>query len=180
VVDYMSLEEQVDKDFERARRRAIMGRLAARLRGDRRRNGLLPFDEVRRAAGAENRTYRGGRLVEVSKIVGSVGRHAEFDANFMPTKASATRWKGVDRAFQRGVDLPPVSLYRIGDLYFVHDGNHRVSVARYHGVEWVDAEVTEFRPWPAVVLEASQAEPSRAGPLTLPPSSSSPSTAPVT
>lgn len=171
----MSLEEQVDKDFERARRRAFMGRLVARLRGDRMRDGLVPFDEVRRAGGAENRTYRGGRLIEVSKIVGSVGRHAEFDANFMPTKANSDRWKRVDRAFQRSVDLPPVSLYRIGDLYFVHDGNHRVSVARYHGVEWVDAEVTEFRPWPVAVSESS-----RAGPLTLPPSAHSPSTAPVT
>jgi hypothetical protein len=54
------------------------------------------------------------------------------------------RWKRIDRAFHRGEELPPVSLYKIGDSYFVADGNHRVSVARYHGVEWIDAEVTEF------------------------------------
>jgi hypothetical protein len=55
------------------------------------------------------------------------------------------RWKRIDRAFHRGEELPPVSLYKIGDSYFVADGNHRVSVVRYHGVEWIDAEVTEFR-----------------------------------
>jgi hypothetical protein len=147
MVDYMSLEEQVDKDFERARRRAFLGRMMARLRGDPRGGCMVSFDEVRRAARAENRIHRGLRMVEVSKIVGSVGRYAEFDGRFMPTKASPFKWKRVDRAFRQGVDLSPVSLYRIGDSYFVHDGNHRVSVARYHGVEWMDAEVTELRPW---------------------------------
>ena len=54
------------------------------------------------------------------------------------------RWKRIDRAFHRGEELPPVSLYKVGGLYFVLDGHHRVSVARYHGVEWIDAYVTEF------------------------------------
>jgi hypothetical protein len=164
--DYMSLEEQVDKDFERARRRAFVARVMARLRRDPRESGMVAFDEVRRAARADNRFYRGSKIVEVSKIVGSVGRHKEFDGRFMPTKASAFKWKRVDRAFRRGVDLPPVSLYQIGDKYFVHDGNHRVSVARYHGVEWMDAEVTEFRPWLVSDTEASsRASSSRAEPL---------------
>ena len=65
---------------------------------------------------------------------------------FMPLRASAAeKWKRVDLAFHRGVDLPPVILYRLGDEYFVLDGNHRVSVARYHGLPAVEAEVTEFR-----------------------------------
>jgi hypothetical protein len=54
------------------------------------------------------------------------------------------RWKRIDRAFWRGEELPPVSLYKVGGFYFVLDGHHRVSVARYHGVEWIDAHVTEF------------------------------------
>jgi hypothetical protein len=57
----------------------------------------------------------------------------------------AERWKHVDRAFHRGEQLPPVSLYKVGGFYFVLEGPHRVSVAHYHGVEWIDAEVTEFR-----------------------------------
>ncbi len=64
----------------------------------------------------------------------------------MPAKASVEeRWKRLDRAFHRGEELPPVSLYKVGGFYFVLDGHHRVSVARYHSVEWIDAEVTEFR-----------------------------------
>jgi hypothetical protein len=148
VIGYMSLEEQVDKDFLRARHRAFFRRLAARVRGDRgRRSGLLAFDEARRTLGADNRLYLGRRVVEVSKIVGSVDRHRQFDRTFMPIKASmADRWKRVDRAFHRGVELPPVRLYKLGEIYFVEDGNHRVSVARFQGVEWIDAEVVEFHP----------------------------------
>ncbi|HET7479937.1 MAG TPA: hypothetical protein VFJ72_10540 [Rubrobacteraceae bacterium] len=148
MVGYMSLEEQVDRDFERARRRSLVAWIRARLRGDVAREGIMLFDESRRSARADNRVYLGRRVVEVSRIVGSVGRHREFDRDFMPTSASAERWKRVDRAFQSGVDLAPVSLYQIGGDYYVHDGNHRVSVAHYHGVEWIDAEVTRFRGQP--------------------------------
>ena len=81
----------------------------------------------------------------MSKIVGSVGRHREFDHGFMPVKARlGAKWMWVDRAFHRGEELPPVILYKIGDSYFVDDGNHRVSVAHCQDVEWIDAEVTEF------------------------------------
>lgn len=83
-------------------------------------------------------------------IVGSVGRCSEFDATFLPvSRRVRERWERIDRGFRRGDELPPVSLYRIDGSYFVLDGNHRVSVTRYHGVEWLDAEVTEFRSrWP--------------------------------
>jgi hypothetical protein len=147
VIGYMSLEEQVDKDFLRARHRAFFGRIAARVRGNTGWGELLAFDEARRVLRADNRSYLGRGVVEVSKIVGSVDRHREFDRGFMPAKASMVeRWKRVDRAFQSGVELPSVRLYKLGDAYFVEDGNHRVSVARYHGVEWIEAEVTEFHP----------------------------------
>ena len=74
-----------------------------------------------------------------------MGRYQHFDRNFMPKKTSLqSKWKRVDRAFVRGEELPPVSLYKIGDSYFVEDGNHRVSVARYQGVEMIDAEVVEL------------------------------------
>src|ERR687897_2514224 len=150
----MMVEGYVDADFDRARRRAFIGGLKARFVGDRDR--LLSFDEVRKARGVNNRFYLGRKVVEVSKIVGSVGRHGEFDGNFMPVKASlGYRWKRVDRALRRGEELPAVSLYKIGDAYFVADGNHRVSVARYQGVEMIDAEVTEFRTRSSVGLEVS-------------------------
>jgi hypothetical protein len=142
----MSIEVQAEADFSRAWRRAFFGRVAARLR--RECNRLLAFDEVvRKGRLAHNRRGLGLRDVEVSKIVGSVGRHEAFDRGFMPTQASlAERWKRVDRAFHRGLDLPPVRLYKIGDSYFVEDGNHRVSVARYQGIETMEADVTEYTP----------------------------------
>lgn len=87
----------------------------------------------------------GTRVVRVADVVGSVGRCSEFDRAFLPARRSTgERWKHVDKAFRQAEVFPPVSLYEIGDAYFVLDGNHRVSVARFHGVEWIDAEVTRF------------------------------------
>jgi hypothetical protein len=103
-------------------------------------------ENLRRSVPASGATYRGRRTVEVSKIVGSVGKHEHFDPNFMPlSKASAEKWKRINRAFRLGPELPAVSLLQLGGDYFVSDGNHRVSVARFHGAEWIDAEVTETR-----------------------------------
>jgi hypothetical protein len=146
MVGYMSLEEQVDADFSRARRRALLRQVKTRLRRDNTSEWLLLcFDDLGKIPWASARVYRGTRTVPLSQIGGSVGRCSEFDGDFMPAKASAEdRWKRIDRAFHRGEQLPPVSLYKVGGFYFVLDGHHRVSVASYHGVEWVDAEVTEF------------------------------------
>jgi len=145
MIGFMSVEAQAEVDFDRARRRAFYWLVAARLRRECSR--LLAFEEVVKGHLAHNRRRLGLREVEVSKIVGSVGRTAGFDSGFMPKKASLReRWKRVDRAFHRGLDLPAVRLFKMGDFYFVEDGNHRVSVARYHRVETIEAEVTEFFP----------------------------------
>jgi hypothetical protein len=145
MVGHMNLEVQVDKDFSRARRRALLRRIKTRLRRDSASDGLLCLDNLRKIPGAMGRIYRGMRAVPVSQIGGSVGRCSEFDRYFMPAKASVEeRWKRIDWAFHRGEELPPVSLYKVGGFYFVLDGHHRVSVARYHDVEWIDAYVTEY------------------------------------
>ena len=144
MVGLMDVREQVDLDYARARRRALVGRFVAWV--GRRCAALCAFEEARRERGAENRRYLGRRVVEVGRVVGSVGRWREFDVGFMPTRASAGRWKRVDLAFRTGRDLPPVVLYKLGGDYYVVDGNHRVSVARFEGVEMIDAEVTEFFP----------------------------------
>src|SRR5687768_9540873 len=118
----MDLNEQVDSDFARARRRAFLRRVVARLRNGPASDQLLSFDEVRRALLANNRSHLGTKVVEVEKIVGTVGRRRDFDRSFLPTRASAEeRWKRIDRAFHRAEDLPPVELYKIGDTYFVLD-----------------------------------------------------------
>src|SRR5215218_10913076 len=147
MIPYMDLNEQVDSDFTRARRRALLRAAVARFRREHASNRLLSFDDVRRALFAYNRLYRGVRVVEVDEIVGSVGRWRDFDRTFLPARASmGERWKRIDRAFQRGEDLPPVELYEIADAYFVEDGHHRVSVARYHDVPTLEASVVEFHP----------------------------------
>ena len=147
MIPYMNLNEQVDADFTRARRRALLRAVAALIRREHTSNRLLSFDDLRRELAANNRRPRGTRDVEVDEIVGSVGRWEDFDRSFLPASASVRhKWKRIDRAFQRGEDLPPVELYEIGDSYFVVDGHHRVSVARFHDVPTVEATVAEFYP----------------------------------
>ncbi len=123
-----------------------MRRIGAYLRRDPGSNQLLSFEEVKRALGVVSQNYLGMREVPVAKIVGSVGRHRDFDRAFLPSKEDlSVRWKKIDQIMHRAEELPPISLYKIGDAYFVRDGNHRVSVARQRGVEMIDAEVIELR-----------------------------------
>jgi hypothetical protein len=146
MVELMSMPEQVDREFTVARRRARLHGLRRRLARSAGTGRLVPFEDTRRSVGAYGGFRRGRSTVEVARIVGSAGKHDQFDDEFMPLRgASPERWKRIDRAYRSGVELPPVSLYRLDEDYFVQDGHHRVSVARFHGAEWVDAEVTEFR-----------------------------------
>ena len=142
----MDLHEQSERDFSRARRKAFLRRIGAYLRRDPASNKLLSFEEVKGALGVVSQNYLGPREVPVAKIIGSVGRHRDFDRTFLPSKPDlSTRWRRIDEIMHRAEELPPVSLYKIGDAYFVQDGNHRVSVARQQGVEMIDAEVVELR-----------------------------------
>ncbi len=145
MIAQMNVETQAEVDFGRARRRALIRRVRGAVRKDA--SSLLAFEEVRRSLGVLIRfPLAKTETVEVEKIVGSVGRRNDFDACFLPVRSNvSSRWERVDSAFQRGEELPPVSLYKLGDAYFVNDGNHRVSVARFHGVESIDAEVVTFR-----------------------------------
>jgi len=113
MVGYRTLEEQVDRDFPVAPRKALLGQISGRLRRDAAPNRLLCFDNLGKIAGAVGRIYRGMRTVPMGQIGGSVGRCSEFDRDFMPIRASVgERWKRVDQAFHRGEELPPVSLSR--------------------------------------------------------------------
>lgn len=136
------MDEQVIADFERARHRAFLNDLRALLR--RQSNDLIPYHEVRRRLQPEGETYRGIQEVPIRQIVGSEDRFRDFDRAFLPRQAhTAGRWKNIDRAFLNDVILPPIQLYQVGNVYFVKDGNHRVSVARERGAEFIDAEVIE-------------------------------------
>jgi hypothetical protein len=104
----------------------------------------MAWDEARDRLKLRGFIRRGMREVPVEKIVGSVGRYRDFDNAFLPIQeTSSSRWRKINRAFYDDVSLPPVNLYKVGDVYFVLDGNHRVSVAREHGVKFIDADVQE-------------------------------------
>jgi hypothetical protein len=146
MIGYIGVQEQVDKDFHRALLKASLHRWKDRLRRDLGDERLLSFDDAKGALAQWNQVYRGMRVVEIEKITGSVGRYKDFDRSFLPNKKSRSqRWSRIDRAYHQGVELPAVSLYKIGEAYFVRDGNHRVSVAKYHKAAAIDAEVVEIR-----------------------------------
>ena len=112
--------------------------MKARLCGDPSSTSPLFFEEFRKALGVSNEVRLGRRVVPVERIVSSLGRYRDFDQTFLPAEASVEeRWKRIDRAFHCGQELPLVVLYKVGDAYLVEDGNHRVSVARYQGVQWI-------------------------------------------
>jgi hypothetical protein len=132
-------------DFGRARRRRALSRLAAALRGQR---GdvrvILPFEEVVEALGRKSERSLGLQVIPLGSIVGTVDRGREFDRGFLPTSGKVRpRWERIAELQRRGKAMPPIDVYRIGDLHFVKDGHHRVSVARALGHDTIDAYVTE-------------------------------------
>ncbi|HUH96369.1 MAG TPA: hypothetical protein VLZ89_03365 [Anaerolineales bacterium] len=129
-------------DFSRARFRAFLNRAVAALSGQP--TTLLSYDEIKQSLHIGGPIYRGVQTVRVDQIVGSLNRYHEFDRAFLPAEGQlAARWQNVDRAFYKEISLPPVVLYKVGQVYFVVDGHHRVSVARQQGQEFIDAEVRE-------------------------------------
>lgn len=107
---------------------------------------MLPFDEVVAALGATSRVDLGEQVIPLDSIVGTVDRRrTEFDRSFRPSPATRGRWERIAEARKRGEELPPIEVYRVGDLHFVRDGHHRVSVARALGDKDINARVTEVR-----------------------------------
>jgi hypothetical protein len=108
-------------------------------------NQLLPFDEIRTVLHDQGQYEVGIRQIPIEKIVGSVGRYNDFDRAFLPKqKHTRGRWINVDIANRRDIGLPPIEVYKVGEVYFVKDGNHRVSVARERGQKFIDANVIEI------------------------------------
>jgi len=124
-------------------RKALLAALRDILRGQS--NAMLSLDEVRARLNVRGQRYLGLRAVPVDHIVGSEGRYSDFDRRFLPrSNVLRQRWSGISRLMREHRELPPVDLWKIGDVYFVRDGNHRVSVARQLGRSYIDAEVTEL------------------------------------
>jgi hypothetical protein len=150
-----------EEDFARARTKELLSRISLLL--DPGRGGLLPLEEVVAILKPRGETYVGMKAVALDLIVGSEGRYRDFDRHFLPRKEHLrSRWVSVDMAHLADVPLPAVRLYEIGGVYFVRDGNHRVSVAKLRGQTHIDAEVTslasEIGLSPGMTLEALKRE----------------------
>lgn len=132
------------EDFRAARRRAALHAIMGRLQGTS--LNLLSFNEVAHQLQVIGQVDRGVRQIPLDRIVGSVGRYDEFDRSFLPLKSyDADRWASVRAAAADPAELPPIEVYQIEDVYFVIDGNHRVSIARHLGLDFLDAHIIETR-----------------------------------
>ena len=135
---------QAQEDFVKARNKAWVNDLQNLMNPDKKK--LLSFNDVKKILKPQNEVYAGLKVVPIKKIVGSEGRYNDFDNHFLPrSNELKQRWMNVDEAHLSNVVLPPIQLYELGGLYFVRDGNHRVSVAKAQGVEFIDAEVTSLQ-----------------------------------
>jgi hypothetical protein len=134
-------------DFSRARREGALARLTARLRREPSDfDVILPFEEVIGELGWAGQRSIGLQSIALDSIVGTVDRSKEFDRRFRPTSGIVRgRWQRIAEAQRRGRDMPPISVYRVGDMHFVKDGHHRVSVARAQRRTHIDAYVTEVQ-----------------------------------
>ena len=127
-------------DFSRARNRATLAQIKYFMNAEK--NRLLSFHDVKDILKPKNQVYMGSQTVPIARIVGSEGRYRDFNRFFLPrSDFLRNRWESINRAQISDIPLPAIRLYEIGGVYFVRDGNHRVSVARYEGVEEIDAEV---------------------------------------
>ena len=141
------MSDQIDSraraDFSRARFKSFINQVLSVVAG-KHTTTLLSYDEIKEKLRIGGPIYRGVKTVRVDQIAGSLNRYHEFDRAFLPKEDQlASRWQKVDRAFYQEINLPPVVLYKIGDVYFVVDGHHRVSVAREQGQIYIEAEVRE-------------------------------------
>ncbi|MDT0214900.1 chromosome partitioning protein ParB [Rothia sp. ARF10] len=133
-----------EADFLKVRRQQRMSGLARRMRGDEGR--VLALDEVLRAVGNRGEQSLGVQSIPVERIVGSVDKVREFDPSFRPTSGrNRARWERLAEAVRRGQPIPPIDVYQVGDMYFVRDGHHRVSVVRALGDSLIEADVTRIR-----------------------------------
>ena len=137
----------VENDFTRVRRQQVLSRLAHRLRrGPDDINLILPYQEVIAALGFRGEQRLGLRTIRLESVVGSAETRRDFDRRFRPTSGRVReRWERLALAQRRGEPIPPIDVYQVGDMYFVKDGHHRVSIALATGQRTIDAYVTEVQ-----------------------------------
>ena len=135
---------QSEEDFTKAHNKAFFNEIQHFLSPEE--ATLLSLNDVKQLIKPKNETYIGMKTIEVAKVVGSEGRYNDFDNRFFPKNSHLrNRWQHGDEAAINSVDLPPIKVYELAGLYFVRDGNHRVSVAKARGTEFIDAEVVSLQ-----------------------------------
>lgn len=138
------ISSQTDEDFNKAHNKALFNELQHMLNPDE--ATLISFTDIKTMLRPENEVYKGMQVVPIKLIVGSEGRYKDFDNHFFPkSHFLKARWESIDSAVLQNITLPPINLYEAGGLYFVRDGNHRVSVAKMKGQEYIDAEVVSLQ-----------------------------------
>lgn len=135
---------ETESDFAKARNKALFNEIQHFLKPEE--AAMISFRDIKELLKPQNQTYLGMQVIPIEKIVGSEGRYKDFDNQFFPKNTFIKeRWEHVDEAVIKDIILPPIKVYELGGLYFVRDGNHRVSVAKSKGVEFIDAEVVSLQ-----------------------------------
>lgn len=138
----MEFERQAQLEAEALSRRVLIHDILRRLRGES--NDLLPYSAVTELR-PKGESYKGLQTIEVDKIIGTVDRYGDFDAEFMPKEPyTLDRWTKLRHAQLEGTEFPPIDVYKVGDIYFVKDGNHRTALAKAQGQHFIDAYVIEL------------------------------------
>ncbi|MCJ7694583.1 MAG: universal stress protein [Anaerolineaceae bacterium] len=144
-LDKNTFRQAVD-DFRKERSKAAIQSFWANITG--KSLNLLPFDEISTKLHATVKAERGLQNIPLDAIVGSVGRYHDFNRNFLPLRDNdMDRWAHVKTAMTSTASkgVPPISVYKLGDSYFVLDGNHRVSIAKQMGFKEIEAYVTQIK-----------------------------------
>ncbi len=135
---------QSEEDFNKAHTKAFINEIQHLLSPEE--ASLISLNDVKQMIKPNAETYVGMKIIPIDKIVGSEGRYNDFDNRFFPKSSHLkNRWQHVDEAAIQDITLPPIKVYEIAGLYFVRDGNHRVSVAKARGTEFIDAEVVSLQ-----------------------------------
>jgi len=135
---------QTEEDFNKAHTKAFFNEIQHFLSPEE--SSLISLNDVKQMIKSSAETYIGMQVIPIDKIVGSEGRYNDFDNHFFPKSTHLrNRWEHVDKAALESIILPPIKVYEISGLYFVRDGNHRVSVAKARGTEFIDAEVVSLQ-----------------------------------
>lgn len=136
-------EQMATMDFDQAYKKGFFRVILNKL--TQKRSGLVSFDEIRNKLEISNQRDIGMQEIMIEKVIGSLNRYQDFDDSFLPRQThTRSRWENIDRVYLKGEYLPPVEVYKIGEFFFVIDGNHRVSVAREKGQVFIDAHVIEL------------------------------------